>query len=213
MKYHPILFSTAMVQGIDENRKTQTRRTKGLEKVNENPDEWEFWRFFDGHAKFVEKGNASNEKFVKCPYNLGDVLWVRETFCGIIQKDESTKYHYKANANWALLEALKIIWKPSLFMPKIACRTFLKIKSIRVERIWQISEEDAIAEGIEKIGKTSLGIPIYKEYFLKSETPCFCAANSFRSLWKKINGEESWYQNPFVWVYEFEKIEKPEDFI
>lgn len=210
-----------MVQGINENRKTQTRRTKGLEEINKNPELYRydgictdeddsyqgshFFEYINNQGKPLETYHP-----IDCPYNVGDVFWVRETFCGIIQKDESTKYHYKANSNWALKEALKIIWKPSLFMPKKACRFFLKIKSIRAERLQDISEEDAIAEGIEIVGKSANGLTLYKEYHLS--VPNFHPVTSFRSLWISINGIDSWMESPFVWVYEFERINKPLNF-
>jgi hypothetical protein len=82
-------------------------------------------------------------------------------------------------------------------MPKEACRLLLKIKSIRVERLQDISEEDAIAEGAIQHEK---------------ETDWLTAKFGFEMIWLKINGKESWISNPFVWVYEFEKIEKPNDF-
>jgi hypothetical protein len=104
-------------------------------------------------------------------------------------------------------------------MPKTACRIFLKIKSIRVERLQEISESDAIAEGIIEI------LPqMYSQYrewknYINADNPHGYKSdynnpiNSFKSLWQSINGKDSWNVNPFVWVYEFEQIEKPNDFI
>ena len=204
--FRPILFSTPMVQAILEGRKTMTRRTKGLEKTNKNPDGWEFWRFFNGYAKICQKDNVLNEKFIKCPCQVGDVFWVRETFYQTTVPEFKEAYLFKASTD----EGWKFKWKPSIFMPKEACRIFLKIKSIRVERLQDISEEDAKKEGIKVIEMDEA----YFDYQFNGNNGSFAnAKGSFYSLWILINGEKSWSQNPFVWVYEFEQIEKPLDFI
>jgi hypothetical protein len=215
-KFHPILFSTPMVQGIIEDRKTKTRRTKGLENVNLNPNEWKFECFGtnpekkendkNSHAYFTIKGTET-WMHVKCPYNVGDILWVRETFSSKEVYDEppGTTAHYKASDCFSAEK-----WKPSIFMPKQACRIFLKIKSIRVERLNEISEEDAKTEGIEFVEGIDGNIYynyLTLDYFTKNKIL------SFMTLWQSINGTDSWKHNPFVWVYEFEKIEKPLDFI
>ena len=101
-------------------------------------------------------------------------------------------------------------------MPKKRARIFLEVTNVRVERLKDIYEEDAISEGIDKKGdlyfnyfeSKLLGIGLQKEYFYK-EIPKV----SFMSLWSKINGEDSWKANPWVWVYEFKVVEKPKDFI
>lgn len=107
---------------------------------------------------------------------------------------------------------MKTIFRPIFFMPKHACRIFLKIKSIRVERLQEITEADAIAEGVKDDGFFE-GLYNYYNYLLK----VFIfkkARDSFMSLWQKINGNGAWnLNNPFVWVYEFEKIERPNDFL
>lgn len=109
-------------------------------------------------------------------------------------------------------------WKPSIFMPKEAARIFLKVTNIRAERLEEITIEDAINEGIEIWQQQ--GCTRYKSYIKPmigfwehSNTGVHPAIASFRSLWAKMNGFESLNSNPFVWVYEFEKIEKPKNFI
>jgi hypothetical protein len=121
------------------------------------------------------------------------------------------KRHYKASVSWAFLEAAKLYWKPSIHMPKEAARMFLKILNVRVERLQDISNEDCISEGIEIEG-TEEEFIFYKNYQYadeKHQVP----RNSFISLWEKINGAGSWNKNPFVWVYEYEIIKKPENFL
>lgn len=171
---------------------------------------------------------------IACPYGQpGDVLWVRESFYayGIWRKVFNVKkekfvweftdmtnsmgydYHYEASLQEGDIEIATHRneiegWykRPSLFMPRHACRTYLKVKSIRVERIQDIIDGDAVAEGIEFIkGNGGVG---YKNYLVENQ---LCAPEaSFMSLWQKINGYESWQANPWVWVIEFEKTEKPQ---
>jgi hypothetical protein len=225
-KFHPILFATPMVQAILEGRKYQTRRTKGLESINEKPDAWKHVGIaafgnialqkndFRIYQCFEEKATGK-QQLVKCPYELDDVLWVRETF-GIGSRGSVI---YKANYDDTQFNSKEWKWKPSLFMPKEGCRIFLKIKSIRVERLQDISEEDAIAEGIQMTVIDN--IKEYKNYTAESKeftryndfSYPECAIPSFFSLWESINGKESLEKNPFVWVYQFQQIEKPLDFI
>ena len=188
-KFRPILFSTPMVQAILENRKTMTRRV-----VKPQPESIDFYE--DRNVWFPEVS--------KCPYEVGDVLWVRETFYKTIAEELKGAFFYKADID-KLSWTFK--WKPSLFMPKEACRIFLEIKSIKVERLKDISREDARSEGIERdlVSGTK-----YKNYV--DGTSVYSEQGSFYSLWEKINGKESLTQNPFVFVYEFEQIEKPLDF-
>lgn len=189
-KFHPILFSTPMVQAILAGRKTQTRRIIKDELLqNLTPDD---------DLEFLLLT-------IIYKYKVGDVLWVRENFRAIDQDLGSPRFEYKAT------EAINLIdkWKPSLFMPKQACRIFLKIKSIRVERLQDIRDEDAQAEGVDFV--EGINGNLYFNYLTK-EYGCN-ERFSFTTLWESINGDGSWNKNPFVWVYEFERIEKPFDFM
>ena len=156
-----------------------------------------------------ENNGKYDEEFLlltvkKCPYGeVGDVLWVRETFnsdYGFKDMEGNVVppgILYKAKVS-SLPNGLK--WKPSIFMPKSIARIWLQITSIKVERLKDISEEDAIAEGVET---TKTG---YKDYI--TEGSISDAYWSFYSLWYKINGRESWDSNPWVWVIEFKQIKK-----
>lgn len=103
---------------------------------------------------------------------------------------------------------------PSIHMPKEACRIFLRVKSVRVERLQDISHEDSLSEGIIEYNDGT-----FKNYFTKKGlresdgVECLLPNGSFQSLWSSINGIESWKANPWVWVIEFERIEKPEGFL
>ncbi len=220
VKTKPILFSTEMVQAILEGRKTQTRRTKGLEKVNENPDGHTFSSFSIDNKNANFKRLEGMWQGVDVPYQCGDILWVRETVFDYknfrefpIFSNIKENYIYKANGHSIGCHK----WKPSIHMPKDAARLFLKITNIRVERLFEISEEDAIAEGIEC--KIVENLKEYRAYLVKDSEHVFGKNSypdtpqcSFLELWERIYGKESVNSNPWVWVIEFERVEKPENF-
>lgn len=226
--FRPILFSTPMVQAILEGRKTMTRRTKGLEGLNFSTDEWRYDGLSeegDYAMEMLENGNPKDiYKEVVPAYNVGDVLWVRETFQYIDFAGENNGYVYKASENgqdWAD-NSKEWKWKPSLFMPKPACRIFLKVKSVKVEKLLDISLEDIKKEGInmnqykinqllEKYGINNPSFRFIPEGSIATEYEIHKLA--WADLWISINGTQSWISNPFVFVYEFKRIEKPLDFI
>lgn len=191
----PILFSTEMVKAILEGRKTQTRR-----EVKPQPE----WDQLDVHnGKLMRKGGGVPswyETGIKCPYGKpGDILWVRETY----GRGVSGKYYYKTDESF--VDQLVLAWKPSIHMPKAACRIFLKVKSVRVERLQDITPIDAAQEGIEIDTRQVSVVRHWLDYQNKYKS-CTTAVGSFMSLWKFINGPESWDANPWVWVIEFEVI-------
>lgn len=220
MNTKPILYSTEMVQSILDNRKTQTRRTKGLEKFNQNPD-WfrydhldqtedpgtEYQHFFE--SLDVNGNPLEKYSMAKAPYKIGEILWVRESFNTSILNSKQG-YIYRADFDDT---GKLVVWKPSIHMPKAAARIFLKVKNIRAERLFNISESDAIAEGVDKKGEMYYDyfgeVPkVGRDFFYTNET----AKISFMGLWCKINGVDSWRNNPWVWVIEFERVEKPLNF-
>lgn len=144
------------------------------------------------------------ELTVKCPYGqTGDILWVRETFCEIVKG--SGHYYYKADTPSVNIKAFDTTWKPNIHMPKAACRIKLRITSIRIERLHDITEDDALAEGIaydvmDDNSKACMNY-IRKEYDIQ-----YKPKHSFLSLWQSINGLESLTANPWVWVITFERI-------
>lgn len=212
MKFIPLLLSTLMVQALP--RKKQTRRTKGLEFINNNSNKWELSRVHNGIAKFCEFHNWTNELFMKCPYGKpGDVLWVRETFAPALGE-----FAYKADySEYTLCLPENVgLWKPSIHMPKVAARHFLKIKSIIVERLQDISESDAIAEGVttKEFGTKDFKVKyLYECYTNKEFGFCETARASYFTLWDFINGKDAAKKNPWVWVIEFEQITRPDNFL
>jgi hypothetical protein len=213
----PMLFSTPMVRAIMKGRKTQTRRTKGLDIVNSSDKDWDFVREYNGFCKFWQIGNALNELSIKCPYGkAGDLIWVRETF-GKVPKDfshssNSQPFCYKAD--FSKLQDNEVSredrfkWKPSIHMPKKATRIWLEITGITVERLQSISESDSIAEGIECQYQPLFSEERYFDYETNTPSDYRDPRSSFFSLWKSINGIDSYKANPWVWVIIFKKISK-----
>lgn len=202
-KERPILFSGPMVRAILEGRKTQTRRVINFARLSSIRRGRLFysvplksWAI----ASATDYGTHIDEfvELVKCPYgDIGDRLWVRETFCESYEQqcadaagmtNTSGKYwDYRAD-----FENPGRGWRPSIHMPRGASRITLEITYVRVERLQDISEADAIAEGC----KAWKGVPGDGE---------MSAVEAFRRLWESINGADSWKANPWVWVVSFER--------
>jgi hypothetical protein len=213
MKETPILYKTEMVRAILDGRKTKTRRMNGLKEINENPNDWGIARNnMDGYISF-----CNNKTFeiicIKSPFGQpGDLLWVRETFAdlkgmGFSKDDFPNLISYKANCKSESLEIAKeygVKWKAPIFMPKTACRLWLKITDIRIERLQDITEEDAIEEGVTRDVWIRNGISTNFE-----PDSGLNYRQGFKILWDSINKKtHSWETNPWVWVVEFERVEK-----
>lgn len=201
----PILFNTEMVKAILDGRKSCTRRiVKGFIP---NDAKW-------GYTAFTPKGCIScrgtfadgyGEKFFKLPCEPNDILYVRETwhkYTKRVGNGESCHlaefYGYKASV--ANSEDANEPWKPSIHMPKEAARIWLKVTNVRVERLQEITEKGATEEGC-----------IYDiEYALGDS-----AKGHFSDLWNSIVKKADlntygWDANPYVWVIDFERCERPE---
>ncbi len=195
MKERPILFSAPMVLALLNGSKTQTRR---VAKLTAN-----------GHVK-EQGGNrrwhpADLDAGLACPYGQrGDRLWVRETFAeGIHQMADVNHWAYAAD-QFGTRQRLGDRWKPSIHMPRVASRLTLEITGVRVERLQDISEGDARAEGANPIPD-----PCYHVRHACAEIACsgpMPYSVGFASLWQNINGLTSWAENPWVWVVEFEHL-------
>ena len=224
--FKPILFSTEMVQAILAGRKTQTRRVIkadfpenstfiGCRETLGKSGVGFYW--CDGTTGPMQGFFPGLFEDLYPKYQPGDILWVRETFIESktpdIPNNRGWSFSYKADGGYGIIN-----WKPSLFMPKEAARIFLKVTDVRVERLQDISEEDAIAEGVSIVYDYGSFVT-YKNYLFKdkktyNKQDTRCPKESFQSLWQSINGKKHpWESNPWVWVYEFERIEKPENFL
>lgn len=232
MKERPILFSAPMVRAILDGRKSQTRR---IAKPIKHPD---WGNEYSPGALVTEK--ESNDVIDRaCPYGAkGDRLWVRETFQPLFA-DGIENY---SEVNWKTGKGYQISYpatdgvqefmdsddnirdacKPSIHMPRWASRILLEITNIRVERLNDISEEDAIAEGFASITKddgrtVKYGIPDRDGYPGNDDIGWnWCDWNvspvlAYKRLWESINGKSSWNINPFVWAIEFKRIDVNEN--
>lgn len=198
IKERPIIFNGEMVKAILDGRKTMTRRI--AKPLRKNPPSLLSGEWSDSYV--LDKGN--HEWLMKdCPFGkVGDRLWVRETFAVYGDKDdEHCVIHYRAN-NPEHFSRKGMGFKPSIHMPRWASRITLEITSIRIERLQDISEDDAKAEGVNG------GCIVCGELAenCKCATPSPDFKDSFIHLWRSIYGEESWSANPWVWVVEFKQV-------
>lgn len=234
---HPILYSAPMIRAKLEGRKTQTRRiikesfngcltNGGPHPCPNDPvvliPGTNLGKFFpDEHETIIDYPQvraifhcSTLDVEAKCPFGkIGDMLWSREAWAG----DEYVGYIYRADHPDANLKAGDLDdgeyqirrWKPSIHQPKVAARIWERITNIRVERLQDISEEDAIAEGVIKFPEGY----IFQNYLL--DEVCTSAVHSYRTLWESINGEGSWELSPWVWCITTEVLSttgRPKEF-
>jgi hypothetical protein len=207
----PILFNTEMVRAILGGRKSCTRRiVKGFIPNNA------VW----GYTAFTPKGYIScrgtfadgyGEKFFKLPCKLGDILYVRETW----KKAPNGYYYYEDWQRNDIADVTK--WKPSIHMPKEAARIWLKVTDVRVERLQEITEEQACMEGTnpwdEACYENNGWHPTLSDPDSGGEPNM---VDGFHKLWnstiKKSDIDRyGWDANPWVQVIEFERCEKPKE--
>lgn len=206
MSVKPILFNTEMVRAILDGKKTCTRRiVKGA-----IPDD-AMW----GYTMFTPKGCVScrgvyadeyGEKFFRLPYQQGDILYVRETWCKGSWMNEKERYYYKADDN-----DFHCVWHPSIHMPKEAARIWLKVTDVRAERLQECGEGWCI--DIEKEG---IATPQDAILYISDDAFHDALRMEFQKTWdgtiKKSDIERyGWNANPWVWVIEFERCEKPKE--
>ena len=204
MRVLPILFNTEMVRAILDGRKGATRRiVKGFIP---NDAIW-------GYTAFTPKGYIScrgtfadgyGEKFFKLPCEPGDILYVRETWGHPISLNSDKQYVFRADKiAESGFKNDSHIWYPSIHMPKEAARIWLKVTDVRVERLNDITDKDAEREGAQP------------DYPFDYDVDKWPNLEHFKKIWnstiKKSDLERyGWDANPYVFVIEFERCEKPE---
>ncbi len=213
MKHIPILFQKEMVQAIENYCKTKTRRDRGLKLFNKNPDDWEYEQLA-GH--FLKNKKTGEVKLIDSPYGeVGDILWVRENHRALVEcgTGKFARWDYQADMPDEYHKQHPHKWKPSIHMPKKACRIFLKVKSVKIERIQSITELDALNEGVTGVLTDEETQRLDNLKLWKLPLPTNRHILSFLALWCYINGYPTWVKNIFVWVIEFEKTTQPENFL
>lgn len=201
MAIKPILFNTEMVRAILDGRKTCTRRI--CKDANEYtvPD----MEFYNADRRTYAVHNFADKEQMEqlstaertCPICPGDLLYVRETWCKGYLMNAKERYYYKADDNDFLCT-----WHPSTNMPKQAARIWLRVMDVRVERLQEITAESALTEGADKY--------IHANGTLNEDQTITSFIGIWNSTIKKSDLDRyGWDANPYVWVIEFERCEKP----
>ena len=201
-----------MVKAILEDRKTMTRRLEGLKEINKNPDDYRFIRFDNWNRGSIFQCKT-NRFFIKSPYLIGQKLWVRETFykfTGISHSGFKNDIRFFATdpVDESNFQTASIWLKKSpLFLPKKYARIWLEVTDIRVERVNDISYDDAISEGLYKEWDNTKYWYAINENANMSPYP----QKVFRELWDSIHKnkpEYLWDKNCYVWVITFKRIKE-----
>lgn len=211
MKERSIIFSAPMVRAILSGAKTQTRRVvkncRQLRDWDSSPSDAYDVEVENGEAMFLVAGDHGFTDWIPCPYGApGDRLWVRETWAtGIVYDahkpsslamliDNQSQPAIAYGADWKRVWAPEDHgrWRPSIHMPRWASRITLDVLAVRVERLQEISEEDAEAEGVD---------PDFGNAYTDARND---HRRAYGRLWDSINGKRApWASNPWVWVIEF----------
>lgn len=206
-KERPILFSAPMVRAILAGTKTQTRRVIKIDGIDffgssgDDVNDPACWGFESdaGHWWALAPGHGVDYVFPS-PYGQpGERLWVRETFM-----DLGACYLYRADQSAERERAIVAPgqrWKPAIHMPRAASRITLDITAVRVERLQDISEADALAEGIVRLNDGGYGLPGGSHYQFTDPRV------SYWSLWDAINGQGATEANPWVWAVSFQRVQ------
>ncbi len=213
-KERPILFSAPMIVALLDGRKSMTRRqiriddmpltAKQVGKRQRGiPSNASNVRLLGEYLKCdAPDGSATASCRVTCPYGfIGDTLWVRETWWHNESIPGANGVAYRADGEMPRhMEGSR--WRPSIFMPRWASRITLEITGIKVERVADISEDDAKAEGISTsvVDPCPRGEPFNAKNY-------GTARDAFADLWRIINGDASWESNPWCWCISFKKVD------
>jgi len=204
MREHPLLMKGSLVRATLEGRKTQTRRPVKKEALPYTGYKWA--------ECLCKEIDPSDTPCVTCAVRFpdipeaGDRLWVRETWTAAMHDPKGpADCLYRADDNRGVEDLAEAKWTPSIHMPRWACRLVLPLVSVRVERVQDITEEDAKAEGVEPV--LMRGIGSYPEWMRPTMREVGGHQKAFELLWKQIYGDALWDANPWVWVAEWEDIE------
>lgn len=204
MADRPVLFSAPMVRALLEGRKTQTRRIIKPQPVqNEaglwvHPPEWteRAVKKWGGACQTDEEGLKLHLTMKGLPYAPGDRLWVKEAWTDHGFADGEAVYRATAfeDTGYTLEEIAELRWRPSIYMPRWASRLTLTVTDVRVQRLQEISEADARAEGA----------PVWwRSLPEEKRAPTTTATGMFRDLWNSLRGPDAWAANSWVCALTF----------
>jgi hypothetical protein len=237
MVERPILFSGPMVRAILAGTKTQTRR---VVKLPEGARDVLWWNGYEGKPQpgYADPGVRvvvqTGLRILPCPFGfVGDTLWVRETWAlsgnedghtidvwGSLCEARDAVRFYRADTEAAPYGLRRLPrgdvfdghWCPSIHMPRWASRLTLEVVSVRVERVQQITNEDARAEGARELPlqEGEPGAWWTMDASRGADAYARAPAAAFGRLWDTINGKRApWASNPWVWVVEFRRASEP----
>lgn len=233
MSFHrikPILFNTEMVRAILDGRKTVTRRVIKPHYKDGDAGFRINRRTVDGvitGVEYYDEEECGTGRYVQPPYQVGDILYVRETWCRgtDIWNCEKTSPEYFYKEEFRDASAKEIKWRPSIHMPKEAARIWLKVTDVRVERLQDITEDDVCKEGAEPLIQCDREHGTYNsdgtlgDMCWNTDECSYCPfEKSYSELFGKMVWNSTikkqdidsygWDANPWVWVIEFERIER-----
>lgn len=241
MKLIPLLFTSNMVIANMNETKTETRRTRGLDSINKNPEEFIFSRFLENTKdRSVSAWFQNPEKHTGASVKnyfgeKGDLLWQRETFAvtrniNSLEDWPFRPFHsieedtdkgilrecviYAADGHWQWCDddgvyTEKSYWKPSIHMKRQYCRFYAEIRHVSIERLHSITEQGAFAEGIQSFTKDGTVTKYSHSEWVPWDKMERTAVDAYKKLWISIHGEESWGNNPWVWVIKYKKTGAP----
>ncbi len=218
MKEHPILFNGEMVRAVLEGRKTQTRRVVKNAVGDAIVKNGIFYPLPTCERIRLVHWTGMQSLLKTCPYGQpGDWLWVRETWCSCGLTDREGLIYRATDGMDADDFDSGNRWCPSIHMPRWASRITLDVIGVRVERVQDITETDAKAEGVKWVQGSVTAQPYYEVWHGgkpgSAHCKCYCNVDArpvFRRLWDSINASRGygWDANPFVWVVEFKVVER-----
>lgn len=221
------LFKEFLLKRVISGHKTETRRSHGLETVNKHPASYDLVQMteysetgeqdynFMPRDQYIERPGLpfpinrllnSPNIFVHPKYNVGEIAYLKENYTDL--PDGTFVYQIDT----PVAERKNYKWKSKLMMPASKARHFVKITAIDCHQIQDISETSAIAEGIQELLQSRMQLIQNGALYLDYEKPVeflnegIRAKDSFRSLWKLVNGDQSWIDNTWVFAYTFEYL-------
>jgi len=208
MNIKPVIFSSDEIAAINAGRKTMFRMP--VKTTAEH-----LYKAVGGLCGFfMDRPVGDRANLIKAPYQIGDILWVRETWQHAYDLDENDqeiegtgRYLYAATdtspfGSWVRDDGSHtetMPWCPSVHMPREAARLFLRVTGVKVERLQDINHDDCLCEGLAECGGHS------------KEEDCDCIIMSYAKIWNALNAKRGhgWDKNPWVFAHTIERTEKP----